>query len=98
MPNANTNILVGRNDTILGVCEAISQDFGINALVLRLAFIVPLFFQPMATIGVYLALGVIVALSRLAAPDQAAAAPQLVSSHDIAKADAESGEALAIAA
>ena len=87
-----------RNDTILGVCEAIGRDFGFNPTYLRLAFVAPIFFAPIATIGVYLALGVIITLSRLAAPDQAVAAPPLVSSHDIAKADAKSGEALAIAA
>ena len=87
-----------RNDTILGVCEAIGRDFGFNPTYLRLAFIAPLFFAPMATIAVYLALGVIITLSRLAAPDQAVAAPQLVSSHEIAKSDAKSEEALAIAA
>ena len=35
-----------RNDTILGVCEAIGQDFGFNPLWLRLAFIAPIFFAP----------------------------------------------------
>lgn len=53
-----------RNDTLLGVCEAIGQDFGFNPLWLRLAFIAPLFFQPMLTVGIYLALGAVVAASR----------------------------------
>ena len=57
-----------RNDTILGVCEAIGQDFGFNALWLRLLFIAPLFVQPMLTVGVYLALGLVVAASRYAFP------------------------------
>ncbi|QIK96128.1 PspC domain-containing protein [Sphingomonas sp. HDW15A] len=59
-----------RNDTLLGVCEAIGQDFGINALWLRLAFIGPLFFQPVLTISVYLALGAVVAASRYFFPRQ----------------------------
>ena len=50
-----------RNDTILGVCEAIGRDFGFNPLWLRLAFILPLFVAPMVTIGAYLALGAVVA-------------------------------------
>lgn len=62
-----------RNDTILGVCEAIGEDFGINPLWLRLAFIAPLFVQPMLTIGVYLALGAVVAASRYFFPRQLAA-------------------------
>ena len=53
-----------RNDTILGVCEAIGQDFGFNPLWLRLAFIAPLFVAPLVTVGVYLALGAVVAASR----------------------------------
>ena len=40
-----------RNDTILGVCEAIGRDFGFQPLWLRLAFIVPLFFAPMPDRG-----------------------------------------------
>ena len=53
-----------RNDTLLGVCEAIGQDFGFNPLWLRLAFIAPLFFQPMLAIGAYLLLGAVVAATR----------------------------------
>jgi len=44
-----------RNDTILGVCEAIGRDFGFNPIWLRLAFIAPLFFAPTATILAYFA-------------------------------------------
>ena len=53
-----------RNDTILGVCEAIGEDFGFNPLWLRLAFIGPLFWQPALTIAIYFGLGVVVAASR----------------------------------
>ena len=62
-----------RNDTILGVCEAIGRDFGFNPLWLRLAFILPLFVAPMAAIGAYLALGVVVALAHRFSPDKPAA-------------------------
>lgn len=64
----NSTPLPLRNDTVLGVCEAIGQDFGFNPLWLRLAFIAPLFFQPMLTIALYFALGLVVALSRHVAP------------------------------
>ena len=68
-----------RNDTILGVCEAIGQEFGFNALWLRLAFIAPLFFVPAQTIGVYLLLGAVVAATRYYFPrTHAAEAPHLV--------------------
>ena len=59
-----------RNDTLLGVCEAIGQDFGFNPLWLRLAFIGPLFFQPVLTISVYFGLGVLVAATRYFFPRQ----------------------------
>lgn len=61
-----------RNDTILGVCEAIGQDFGFNPIWLRLAFIVPVFLAPMAAIAGYLVLGAIVAATRYFAPDKPA--------------------------
>ena len=61
-----------RNDTILGVCEAIGQDFGFNPLWLRLAFIAPIFFAPYAAVGAYLGLGVIVAATRYFAPNKPA--------------------------
>jgi phage shock protein PspC (stress-responsive transcriptional regulator) len=87
-----------RNDTILGVCEAIGQEFGFNPLWLRLAFIPPLFFSITMTVAVYLGLGLIVAATRWLAADKVADAPKLVSSHEIAKVDAEADEAMPIAA
>lgn len=61
-----------RNDTILGVCEAIGQDFGFNPIWLRLAFIAPIFVAPMAAIAAYLGLGVVVAAVRYFAPNKPA--------------------------
>jgi phage shock protein C len=65
----NTNLAL-RNDTILGVCEAIGQDFGINPTWLRVAFCAPVFWNPAAVIGAYLALGLVVAATRYAFPDR----------------------------
>jgi phage shock protein C len=62
-----------RNDTILGVCEAIGRDFGFNPLWLRLAFILPLFVAPAAAIAAYLGLGLVVGLTHWFAPDKSAA-------------------------
>ena len=59
-----------RNDTILGVCDAIGQDFGFNPLWLRLAFIAPLFFAPYAAVGAYFGLGLIVATTRWLVKDK----------------------------
>lgn len=53
-----------RNDTLLGVCEAIGQDFGFNANLLRIALAIGLFWSPVAMVVLYLGLGVAVAVSR----------------------------------
>ena len=58
-----------RNDTILGVCEAIGQDFGFDPLWLRLVFVASIFFAPMVGLGAYLGLGGIVAATRYFAPN-----------------------------
>ena len=87
-----------RNDTILGVCEAIGRDFGFNPIWLRLAFIAPLFFAPSLSIAAYFGLALIVGLTNWFAPDKAATAPQLVSSHEVARSDTEVDEAMPIAA
>jgi phage shock protein C len=68
MPNANTNLVL-RNDTVLGVCEAIGQDFGFHPNWLRLTLASLFYFFPMGVIGTYLGLGVIVAFTRWFAPD-----------------------------
>jgi phage shock protein PspC (stress-responsive transcriptional regulator) len=64
-----TNTLF-REDTMLGVCEALGQDFGFNPLFLRIVLGVCLLWQPVGVIAVYLGLGVIVAISRLAVPNK----------------------------
>jgi phage shock protein PspC (stress-responsive transcriptional regulator) len=83
-----------RNDTILGVCEAIGRDFGFNPLWLRLALIVPLFFAPSLTIAAYLGLGLLVGLVNWFAPDKPAS-EQIV---DAKATRVEADEALPLAA
>lgn len=68
----NSTPLPLRSDTILGVCEAIGQDFGFNPLWLRLAFVGSIFYAPMAGIAAYLGLGLLVAASRYFAPNKPA--------------------------
>jgi len=82
-----------RNDTILGVCEAIGQDFGFNPLWLRLAFIAPLFFAPYVAVGAYFCLGLIVATTRWLVKDKKPA--DVI---DVQPAAIEEEEKLAIAA
>lgn len=86
-----------RHDTILGVCEAIGQDFGFNPLYLRLAFIAPLFFAPMPSIVAYFGLGLVVAASRWLARDEKAVAVAPAASSPVASQVVAEAE-LAIAA
>lgn len=70
---ADANVLT-RDDTFLGVCEALGEDFSFSPFFLRLALGVLLVWSPLAAIGGYAALGVVVAFSRLLAPNPRAAA------------------------
>lgn len=72
--------LIARDDTLLGVCEALGQDLGFNPLYLRAVFAALLLWNPVVVLGTYAALGAIVLGSRLLFPakqrPQAQAAPQ----------------------
>jgi phage shock protein PspC (stress-responsive transcriptional regulator) len=61
--------IIAREDTLLGVCHAIGEDFGFNPLWLRIAFAALLFWSPVGAFAGYAVLGAIVALSRWAAPN-----------------------------
>ena len=57
-----------RSHTILGVCEAIGEDFGFNPNYLRIPLAATVLYSPMwAAIG-YFALGLVVLASRLVFP------------------------------
>ena len=68
MPNFPRNPFT-REDTLFGVCEALGEDFRFNPLLLRVAFGAGLFLNPFATIGIYLAAGAVVLISRLISPN-----------------------------
>lgn len=68
MPTAHENVLT-RDDTFLGICEAIGEDFRFNPFFLRVGLGVLLLFNPLAALGGYAAAGLIVGLSRLLAPN-----------------------------
>lgn len=89
-----------RNDTIFGICEGIGQDFGFNANYLRVALCSLLYFNPVAVIGGYFALGAAVALSRWLYPvPRTAAAPQQAAQPGApSTADNEDGDSEALAA
>ena len=46
--------LIARDDTFLGVCQGLGEDFGFNPNGLRLAFAVPLLLNPVAASALYL--------------------------------------------
>ena len=84
-PSSPNVALPLRSDTFLGVCEAIGQDLGINPNWLRVAFAPFIIISPWLTIGVYVALGGVVALSRWLYP-------RAVRSAEAAPAAAETNE------
>ena len=87
--------LFRRDDTFLGVCQALGEDFGFNPIFLRIAFALPVIYAPMATISVYLGLGLVVLVSRLLAPRpkrKAVAEPEVETAHTPAPAPAAAGE------
>ncbi|MBV9884497.1 MAG: hypothetical protein JO276_15925, partial [Sphingomonadaceae bacterium] len=53
----------------LGVCEALGEDFRFNPLLLRVALGASLFLNPVAAIGAYLGLGLVVLVSRVIVPN-----------------------------
>ncbi len=68
-----------RSDTILGVCEALGEDFGFNANYLRVVLASLVLWSPVAALGIYLALGTSVAVSRLVYP-----APRRIAAPEVA--------------
>lgn len=85
--------LVNRPDTFLGVCEGLGEDFGVNANLFRLAFGVAVLFSPVVVISIYVALGVLAALTRWAypspvrQPEVAPASAPLTGDNDAEQAD-----------
>lgn len=74
-----------RSHTILGVCEAIGEDFGFNPIFLRAPLAASVLYSPAWAIGVYLALGIVVLGSRLLFPEAKAGAARNVENQDVAE-------------
>jgi phage shock protein C len=91
--------LIARDHTLLGVCEAIGEDFGFNPMLLRVPFAALLLLSPTMVIGAYLALGVVVFATRWIAPNprSAAEARPAVAAEPVRAAN-EVAEELAVAA
>jgi len=60
--------LFTRDDTFFGVCQGLGEDTGIPPNLLRLGLAFTLFWNPVAAVGAYVALGLAVALSRILFP------------------------------
>lgn len=58
-----------RSHTILGVCEAIGEDFHFNPIFLRVILAAGVLYSPLMAIGAYLALGAVVLVSRVLFPN-----------------------------
>lgn len=67
--------LIARDHTILGVCEAIGEDFGFNPMFLRVPLAALLLLNPTAVVCTYLGLGVLVFLTRWVSPNPRQAEP-----------------------
>ena len=87
-----------RSHTILGVCEAIGEDFGFKPVYLRLALSPLVLWNFAAAVAIYLALGLAVALSRLLFPVARRSAPNIVAEPVAPVADNEELAAARLAA
>ena len=66
---ASAGSIIARDDTLLGVCFALGEDFGFNPVYLRVALAVIVLWSLPAALGAYAALGALVAVSRWLAPN-----------------------------
>ncbi len=69
MSTAAKPAIIDRSDPIFGVCEALGDDFGINANWFRAALAPLMLWQPVWTIVGYFVLGAVVLATRLIFPD-----------------------------
>ncbi|HYJ83750.1 MAG TPA: PspC domain-containing protein [Allosphingosinicella sp.] len=61
--------IIARDDTLLGACYAVGEDFGFNPLYLRILFAFGILWSPAIAFTAYAALTAVVALSRWLAPN-----------------------------
>lgn len=61
--------LFSRDDTFLGICEGIGQDFGFHPNLLRVTLACLCFFYPVPVLATYFGLGVLVLATRWMAPN-----------------------------
>ena len=66
---ASASSVFARDDTFFGVCHALGEDFGFHPNWLRLAFALALFWNPLAAVGAYAAVGLVIAATRWLVPN-----------------------------
>ncbi|HEY0027664.1 MAG TPA: PspC domain-containing protein [Allosphingosinicella sp.] len=97
MSNDHANLIL-RDDTVLGVCQALGEDFGISPVWLRVLAATLLLWNPQAVIAGYLLAGVLVLASRLLFPRPRAKAAEAVEAPAPAAAEPEAQVELPLAA
>jgi phage shock protein PspC (stress-responsive transcriptional regulator) len=60
---------IARNDTMLGVCQSLGEDFGFNPNYLRILFGVSLLWNPLVMLVVYPILAIVIAFSHWLFPN-----------------------------
>ena len=78
-----------RSHTILGVCEAIGEDFGFNPVLLRIPLAASVIVNPMIAVGAYFALGAVVFASRMLFPSPKSDTPSEPQVQTVANEDVE---------
>jgi phage shock protein C len=66
-----TGSTIARDDTLLGACYAVGEDFGFNPLYLRLLFAFATFWSAPIALAAYAALTALTTLTRWLVPDPA---------------------------
>jgi phage shock protein PspC (stress-responsive transcriptional regulator) len=85
---------MARDDTLLGACYCMGEDFGFNPLWLRILFAISIFWSPAIALTAYAALTALVTLTRWLVPNPLSAEPE----RGAAEAAPEWREELALAA
>lgn len=70
---SSSNIFT-RDDTLFGVCQALGEDLGFNPNWLRVVLAVGVLWNPLAVLGAYGGLAILVAFTRWIAPVPSSAA------------------------
>ncbi|MEO6247103.1 MAG: PspC domain-containing protein [Sphingomicrobium sp.] len=89
MTTAAKPAIIDRPAAMFGVCEAIGDDFGINANWFRVALVPLILWQPLWTVVGYFCLGALVLATRLIFPDVVAPIASVATIPTVAATSAE---------